>query len=532
MPRLSAVVCLLSASLIGVLTPTPAAAQSWTPPIGIPAPAFGITQQAPAVPSPWTAEVPGFYYVDETAAGASDSRTYGHPAAPRATIPLSLPAGSVVEVHGTYSRSHVSPNVVVVSGTAGAPVFVRGSSAATRPVLSRPLHVRGSYFVIENLTWQLVTEDRAFKIISPTDHGALRHSDLQGNLGGGGISVAYNSSLGGVVTQVVIYNNTVHDNGDVSTTYDQDVHSIAVGARTSYLWIVDNVIHDSSGSGVQVYAGSKAEQANLHHVYLGRNHVFRTRQAGLFTKQATDVIFSQNRIHDVIHTSWSPSKGLGFQYAPERVWFLYNEVYNCSFGIYAGSDSGLGTGKDSYIIGNLIHGIHYVDSYNPNTAWSNAAIMLAGGLNRYVVGNTIYDVDAGILSPGTTGVMHIANNVVARVTNPQGRHVFLEMGSLALASVLRCNLLEGDVRLRWGGSSPRDPSEAGSGNRVGDPRFVDPGHGDFRPGEGSAARDAGCEDEVYGVFRDRYGLDIARDPAGTPRPSLGGWDIGAYEASG
>jgi hypothetical protein len=34
--------------------------------------------------------------------------------------------------------------------------------------------------------------------------------------------------------------------------------------------------------------------------------------------------------------------------------------------------------------------------------------MLAGGINRYIVNNTIYDVDSGINTPG--GSLYIVNN--------------------------------------------------------------------------------------------------------------------------
>jgi len=83
--------------------------------------------------------------------------------------------------------------------------------------------------------------------------------------------------------------------------------------------------------------------------------------------------------------------GMGFQYAPERVWFLYNKVYDNEYGIALSSNSGMGFGTESYFIGNLIYNNHYDsvyhgdswDSYNPGSAWSNAGIMTAGGVNRY-----------------------------------------------------------------------------------------------------------------------------------------------------
>jgi len=104
--------------LFSVLAIQPAAAQ-WAPPIGIPAPSFGITNVAPAVPNPWTASTPGFYYVEPTKTASTDaSNTYGTPAKPRKTIPTTLPAGSVVELHGTYDASHSSPATIVSNGTA------------------------------------------------------------------------------------------------------------------------------------------------------------------------------------------------------------------------------------------------------------------------------------------------------------------------------------------------------------------------------------------------------------------------------
>jgi len=94
------------------------ASGAWTPPIGIPAPAFGINEIAPAAPNPWTVATAGFYYVDATKTAATDSgNPYGTPAKPRKTIPTQLPAGAVVELHGTYDASHSSPATIVAQGT-------------------------------------------------------------------------------------------------------------------------------------------------------------------------------------------------------------------------------------------------------------------------------------------------------------------------------------------------------------------------------------------------------------------------------
>src|SRR5262245_34302357 len=85
-------------------------APAWSPPVGIPLPSFGIFEVAPATPLLWGTPVPGFYFVDPTnAAATDDGNPYGRPRLPRRTIPTTLPAGSVVELHGTYQTSHTSP---------------------------------------------------------------------------------------------------------------------------------------------------------------------------------------------------------------------------------------------------------------------------------------------------------------------------------------------------------------------------------------------------------------------------------------
>src|SRR5215475_5445284 len=81
----------------------------WQPPIGIPTPPFGLNEVAPTRPNPWTTAVPGYYYVEWSATNATDTNNpYGTPTLPRKTIPLVLPAGSVVELHGTYGYRHSS----------------------------------------------------------------------------------------------------------------------------------------------------------------------------------------------------------------------------------------------------------------------------------------------------------------------------------------------------------------------------------------------------------------------------------------
>lgn len=533
MNRIARVASLALATVLCANSP----AATWTPPIGISAPPFGINEGAPAVPNPWLTSTSGFYYVDSSNPAATDSgNPYGTAALPRRTIPLSLPAGSVVELHGLYNEAHNRPRGLVMNGTKVAPVFIRGKSATTRPVITGYWEVSGSYFVLENLDFAAAgryTGKNQLLFHSPTSFAGLRFSDVHGTHDHGGIAVVSFDTQ--TVSYVVIYANTIHDNGDVNATYDQDVHGVAVGARVNNLWIIDNEMYRNSGDGIQINAG-QINQATTHHIYVGRNSSHHNKQSGMWTKQAVDVVFSQNVIRSHRPSNSSPGACTGFQYAPHRVWFLFNRIFDCDYGIGTGSDSGRGFGTESYFIGNVISSIHHSGGYNPRTGWSNAAISLPGGVNRYVVSNTIYDVDAGIVSPGSTGFVYMSNNVIAGVREPQGAHIFLEMTSLAAASSMHHSLLDSPARIKWGTGTVYTLSgfrTAFSGQGVGsinsDPMFVNPAVYDLRLQTGSPAIAAGRAESVYQMFHRFYGIDISKDVAGGARPQRGAYDMGAYE---
>jgi len=287
---------------------------------------------------------------------------------------------------------------------------------------------------------------------------------------------------------------------------------------------------------MQVSAGSKALETQTQHVYVGRNHIYETRQAGIGIKQSTDVIVSENFIHDIINTSWSPAKCLGFQYAPERVWFINNHCHNAVFGIYSGSDSGLGSGTNAFLIGNTIHSIHAPGgAFNPNSAWSNSGIMLATAMNKFVLNNSIYDVDNGIMTPAG-GAITIVNNAISGVAST-GNHVYVESGATASASTIHHNIFGGTVRLKWGTTAVQTVSSfvtaygKGQSSINADPQFVSPDTCNFTLQRTSPAIDKGTEDALYNAFKTFYGLDITVDANGNRRPGGAGWDLGALEGA-
>jgi len=528
---------------------------AWTAPIGIPEPEFGLHEthtmyagEDPATPGQlYTYDYgngleayrigdagPYTHYVDNTHPNATNSsNTFGTPDRPRLTIPnWELSAGSVMEIHGgPYTATSFGVVYLRGQGTADHPVFVRGASRSEMPRMATDTTIgnwnASQYVILENISFF------SLHITAPGHHIVVRNSEVEGDLDNGGLGVG--SFQETPMSDVVIYNNLFHDNGDWQITSDQDVHGIAVGQRANNLWVIDNEMYHCSGNGIQINA-REALQAETHHIYVGRNIAHHNKQKGFATKQADDVIFTQN-------TAYGAIAGLGCQYAPERVWFLFNHVYDSTYGILSGSDSGLGYGEDIYVIGNLIHSIHHDPglSYNPGSAWSNAGIMLMGGTNRHIAYNTIYDVDAGINGPGT-GSYYMVNNIISNVTEPEGNHIFIERGTAAAVSDVQNSVLyqpgEG-ARIKWGSGTAWDLAGfqaqfgKGAGSLEADPLFVDADNDDFHlayPTPVSPAVDAGAVTDYAQIFFDLYGLSIDVDFDGGPRTQLLGPDIGAFEA--
>jgi hypothetical protein len=531
----------LVAILSGLLPRSVSAQTQWAPPIGIPAPSFGIFEQAPPSPSPWTNPTPGFYYVDASQPGSTDSSNpYGTPSKPRATIPTALPAGAVVELHGTYDASHSSPDTIVASGTAARPVFIRGVSASSRPLVRRTWEIDGTYFIVENIEFGPLPDQSdtgALVMRLPISHAALRHSELHGTLQGGGLGivnweVAYGEIYTGpgVIEQVVIYDNIIHDNGDVNADYDQDVHGIGVSDHVQYLWVVDNQMYRNSGDGIQINAGGDAQKPTTHHIYVGRNVSHNNKQTGFWTKQATDVIFSQNEAYAARPGNSGIGVCIGGQYAPDWVWFLYNHVHDCEYGIGQVSDDGQQT--HTFIIGNVVDNIHRSQASDPTDAWSPSGIMMSGGYERHIVNNTVYNVDSGVNIASPVGSLDVADNIIANVTQPQASHLLLNFSALAANTAFHNNILFGDPRIDYGNGQTHVSASllAIAKSLDADPQFIDPTNRDFHVAASSPAANNGELNVAYATFQQRYGLNIAVDADGHARPQTATADIGAYIA--
>jgi hypothetical protein len=97
----------------------------------------------------------------------------------------------------------------------------------------------------------------------------------------------------------------------------------------------------------------------------------------------------------------------------------------------------------------------------------------------------------------------------------------------------------GKVTFKWAGATPSSNMESLTDLQsssvaqcpncwTGDPLFVDTANYDLHPKENSPLIGKGVRHPVYDEFQARYGINIAYDFEGKPRPA-GAWTLGALE---
>ncbi len=514
---------------------TPIFTSDGSMPVGIPSPEFGIIEKLEDYyqrPDPWNEETPGWYYISQQHPQANNNHAFGTPTAPRATIPDPVPAGSVVVLDGEYNFAPTGYDRIIVDGTESQPVFIIGEPGA---VVTRKWQMVASYLIVDGLEF---TGLGKIEMRYPSHHIAFRngeHHNMPGKFGGSGDSATEK------VEHIVIYNNKIHSqegwNEDASN--DLDNHAIKFDTWVDLVWVIGNEGYHNGGSFIQVgnkYAGNDLERNRYY--YIGGNKLYENRQSPIEIKQSSDIIVSSNTLFNNtrIQSNAAGQGGLYILYGPARIWVINNHIYASNFGIAVGSNSG-GEGQGVYIVGNLIHDIAVEagDAYNSNTAWAPAAVMLAGGQDRYVVNNTILSVDGGIHSPSSPP-LQIQGNLIANVS--KGYHIFLESSStFDVSSVVNNAFFQSgntpSYRLGNAQYSSINEFEGAWGNAndniESDPLLVAPDTHDFTLSNASPLLDSGIESEVYQAFEGLYGFGIRKDMNGVTRFQGTGWDIGVYE---
>lgn len=519
---------------------------SYVMPIGIPNPGFGLDDVRPSRPDPWTSDIAGYYYVNNDT-GTDTGRTYGNPTAPRATFPRPIPAGSYVEIHGTYDVSTSGSTFIQGSGTSATwaansagPVWVCGFDDDSRPTFTLPTVIYGSYVIVERILWTAQCQIGSGTAGRPVDHIVVRHCE---NAGDGidtrsGFLCEGSSSDG--VSYVVFYDNYVHDLGDLASPSDIDCLAFSLSRYVQNGWVLDCEWARIVG-GARAGSGTiGADPAEAQWLYWGRNYIHDGKQNAITCKYGKNVVFSQNTIENITDNggALSPGKGLAGQYKPDGLWMIFNRISLCRYGIYYAS-ADAGGPWNQYLIGNVITECGTTGEHDGG-ATSEAAIMMRGGYTRYLVGNTAVDCDQFYGSNGASGDFHfLENNIFAFKTHTAGFHINIE-NSPDNCTVRNCVLYDsGGTEIRWGGASYSTLAafQSGESNGVGcfgtDPLFADKDAGDYAltdasPGLDSGLGEASLSVNVYALYESTFGVSILKDFNGYPIPSSAP-DIGAIQ---
>lgn len=460
---------LITAAASAAIFSSIAMAGTWTPIPGIPAPSFGIVEEAPPLPADWSEEVPGFFYVCNSCSGAGNS-SFGTPESPRSNLPNNISNGDVVVLAGTINGITTS-----FGCSSDAPCFLIGDPS-NPPTINGGSSFSGSYYIVDGVHVTLQSNESGSTLALGGDHGAFRNGRITGNTGFGGAFTRGND--------IVVFGSEITDNGNVNATNDQDRHGIKVGG--SNIWIIGNEFARNSGDGVQV--GDIGTRDSVQNIYIGDNISHNNKQTGFWVKEAQHVVISSNLSYGHTRSGSSDGEGMGGQYDPHYVWFLFNEVYDCVGGIGFKSGNN-GNGSNFYVIGNYIHD-NVNTGYNPGDAWDLASINSWNSADITIANNTIDSNTGGINLNGNTGSAFIFNN---SITNMQ------------LSNAVAINAADsGDVDF--------EEANAFDGDQIIDTGIAPP-----------------SSRNPYAIFEAQYGLSIMVDFEGKSRP-IRQWDIGAYES--
>ncbi len=551
MNKLTSATWLLGLTMLGS-----SAAHAYTPPIGIPAPSFGIDETAPAQPAAWpSGEAAGFYYVDKSHPSATDTgNSYGYPNKPRLTIPrTTFGPGAYIELHGgEYSGSL---GMLTFDCRKENPCWLRGASASVMPTISGNFTLDATYLIVENLDFNGGTGG-SIDIVSDSTYVSVRHSKFRNRaFVSNTAAIGITPALGKKSHDIVAYKNEFSALGDYTATVDLDFHAInpTLWGRDSTtelfnVWALENHCYRLSGDCVQVNAGNWTDSYKyLHHVYIGKNVGHEGRQGPFGVKQSSDVIISQNTAYGSRQHGPQAGNGIGFQYGPNNLWIIFNDISDSNYGIRQTDTSTPFPNNKIYIVGNVIHNIHPEASitYNPNDAWRpGVAISLwHGNLQRFIVDNTIYDVHGGITAI-YDGPLTISNNIISNI-HDQDYHLYIAhparpnpTADASIDSGLFYDPELGNAKIRWEGGNGDLHNTLTSFKAayglcadcsVGNPDFLDPANGKFDLQKTSAAINKGKDQSVYDTFFSLYGINIEKDFHGQSRKIGLKQDFGAFE---
>jgi hypothetical protein len=505
--------------------------------IGIPNPSFGIDESHTMYSGEYFAaggfnykdagNGPYSHYIDPTASNCTDSgNEYGTQSQPRCSIPISLPEGSVVELHGSGYFKHMNGKPqykIMFNGTATKPVFLRGHDPSNKTQITVNMSMNGAYGIVENVfldNVQVSIPSTQNSISLPAKNMAFRNNLMVGD----GIAKGASSAVGistlnntDLVENILIYNNHIHSFGQHDATSENDFHGVVPGKNSKNIWILKNHIHHMGGDSVQVHFYSSSPNFPPQNIYIAKNEFHDDGENAIDLKGCRDVIISENLMYNydgfsgvandgtitVTHYG-SPSSNVA-----KRVWFLNNIMYGAD-----SSANQVSSGPEEvYFYNNLI--------YNINNSDNDAAAFLGWSSTKiYIFNNTVYNSDVGIDFTGSsTAEMSLFNNLISQLGS--NRYIDLSYTSFMNNTLQNSNLVY---------HSSLSPSVDGNNmNQVNsNPQFVNSSSNNFQLQANSPAINTGYDISSFlNLFESSYGLSINYDLNGDLRDS--NIDIGAYE---
>ena len=359
------------------------------------------------------------------------------------------------------------------NGTAANPVVFRG---VNNPAFTGTVAITGSYVIVENIFVN------GGIVRFSGDHLALRNSEVANNTGRESKNAV---GTGGSSSDIVVFRNRVHDNGQWQSTAENDFHGVTATGPLQRMWILENEMYHHGGDSVQVGHGGGNLVVGL---YVGRNVMHHDRENAVDLKEVSNAVVSENTMYGYRETGSSEGAAVVIHYCPINASILNNLIYDSQVGISSTSLNSTCSGQQvtNRIMGNVVQG----------------------------------SIGAAIQGWGTGKTTQIANNTVYNA-GAEG----IDITNAGSGSFAENNIVVGTRGIVGTGMTQRN-------NVTSNPGFVNAAGGDFRLASGSSAIDAGIASSAYSGFQSVYGVSAAVDRDGRARPGGGGWDVGAYESNG
>lgn len=319
----------------------------WTPPVGIPAPSFGLNEIQPAITKTVSA------------------------------LPATLVAGDVVQLTGTSTGG-----TVTASCTQAKPCWLIGTGAslhgytvlAGQYLIAVNLHVSGAYHSLELAGSHLACR------------GCVSTGDpSEGNTAGLVISG----------TNDIFWHWLSENHGTLTPGTDTDAHGASVVRGAKQAYFVDGESRFNAGDGLNCnsYPYDASGFTAIDGVYFARNYLHDNKQTGQWCKQSRNVVVSQNEIANSKSVdAFSYGQCAGYQYSTDLIWFLYNNIHDCAVGIGVSSDDvDPAPATHAFFLANRLANITVPDPNVCGTGgpWPCAVIRLTNAGTDYVLDNVV-----------------------------------------------------------------------------------------------------------------------------------------------